>query len=219
MNPAAAPSDAAARAGNRGPLLTWVTVVAVGELLGFVFPITAGILWADTPWAVAAIMAAGAIEGAILGLAQWSVMRRDLARLSVGAWVAVTASAAALAYALGFLPSSYATTWTVWPVLVQIAVAIPLVAALLLSIGTAQWLVLRRLVGHAWWWIPATAVAWLAGLAAFFLIAPPLWHEGQPVAVAILIGVLAGAVMALVMALVTGATWVRLVARQADPGG
>ena len=153
MNPAAASSDAVARAGNR-PLLTWVTVVAAGELLGFVFPMTAGILWADTPWGVAAIMAAGAIEGAILGLAQWSVMRRDLARLSVGAWVAATASAAAFAYALGFLPSSYATTWTAWPVLVQIAVAIPLVAALLLSIGTAQWLVLRRLVGHAWWWIP-----------------------------------------------------------------
>jgi hypothetical protein len=217
MSPAAVGAEPVARAANRGLLLTWVTVVAAGELIGFAFPLTAGILWADTPWAVAAIMAAGAVEGAILAFAQWSVMRRDLARLSVAPWVAATASAAAFAYALGFLPSTYAATWTTWPVLVQVAVAIPLVAALLLSIGTAQWLVLRRLVRHAWWWIPATAVAWLAGLAAFFLIAPPLWHEGQPVAVAILIGVLAGAVMAIVMALVTGATWVRMLARQADP--
>lgn len=110
----------------------------------------------------------------------------------------------------GLLPGATQSTWTSWPLFLQILLAIPLFSALLLSIGAAQWLVLRRHVAHAWWWILGTATAWLAGLGAFFTIAPPLWHEGQSTAVALVIGGIAGAIMAAVMALVTGATWLRL---------
>lgn len=60
-------------------------------------------------------------------------------------------------------------------------------------------------------WVALTAAAWTAGLAVFMAIATPLWHEGQPVALVVLIGVAAGLAMALTVATVTGAGLVRLV--------
>ncbi len=199
-----------AKVSTRSTLLRWVAIVGTGEFVGFLVPAAAGVLWADAPWGAIAIVAAGAIEGAILGFAQWTVMRRDLTRLRPGRWIGLTALAASAAYVLGLLPGATASSWTTWPMIAQILIAIPLFSALLLSIGAAQWLVLRRHVAHAWWWILGTATAWLAGLGVFFAIAPPLWHEGQSTAVALMIGAIAGAAMAAVMALVTGATWLRL---------
>ncbi|MFH8250187.1 hypothetical protein ACH3VR_07470 [Microbacterium sp. B2969] len=111
-------------------------------------------------------------------------------------------------------PSTTATEWAGWPPAVRITVAIALFATLLLSIGVAQWLVLRRVVAHAWWWIVGTSLGWIAGLAAFFAVAPPLWQEGQPMPIALLVGVLAGALMAVAMATATGLTWLRLLKAQ-----
>lgn len=207
--------DAGAQSGHTSRRLArWVAVVGLGELLGFLVPATAGALWSERPWGVVAIIAAGAVEGSVLGLAQWSVMREAVHPLRVRPWVAATAIGAAVAYALGMLPSATASRWTTWPVAVQIIVAIPLFAGLLFSIGVAQWLVLRQFVAHAWWWIVGTTLGWMAGLVVFFAVAPPLWQEGQSPMTALLIGVLAGALMAAAMAIVTGLTWLRLVAAQ-----
>jgi len=76
--------------------------------------------------------------------------------------------------------------------------------------GLAQWTVLRNHVVGAGRWIAVSAVAWLAGLAAFMLIATPLWQEGQPVALTAAIGVLGRLVMAATVAAVTGLGFVRL---------
>jgi hypothetical protein len=77
--------------------------------------------------------------------------------------------------------------------------------AVLFSVGTAQWLELRRLVRGAGWWVAGTAAAWTLALGAFLAIATPLWHEGQEPALSVLIGIGAGLVMAVVMAISTGA--------------
>jgi hypothetical protein len=192
----------------------WVLVVSAGELAGFVFPVIAGVLWVERPWGVVAVIAAGAVEGAILGLAQWSVMRDAVPELRPWAWVGATAAGAVAAYILGFVPSSTAGVWTTWPLGIQLLVGVPLAGALLLTIGVAQWIVLRRFMWHAWWWIIGSAFGWLAGLAIFFAVAPPLWNEGQPVGLTVLIGLVAGALMAIAMAAVTGVTWIRLVRAQ-----
>jgi hypothetical protein len=84
-------------------------------------------------------------------------------------------------------------------------------AALLATIGTAQWTVLRPLVPRAARWIPATALAWVIGLGAFLAVATPLWHPGQPVGLVIAVGALAGTVMAAAAAAVTGVAVVRIV--------
>jgi hypothetical protein len=82
--------------------------------------------------------------------------------------------------------------------------------ALLASIGTAQWLVLRRHVRRASWWIASTAAAWTAGLAVFLAVAMPLWQPGQPVSVVVAIGLAGGLLMAATTSAVTGAALRRL---------
>lgn len=134
----------------------------------------------------------------------------ELAGFAVPATVGATMIGALVAWLAGMTPG-YA--WPVvqrmpWPVLA--AGGLLLGTVLLLSIGVAQWYVLRDLLPRACWWVVATAVAWLAGLVAFVAASTPLWRPGQRWPVVALIGVLAGAVMAATMAAVTGTALVRL---------
>jgi D-arabinose 1-dehydrogenase-like Zn-dependent alcohol dehydrogenase len=91
---------------------------------------------------------------------------------------------------------------------------------LLCSIGTAQWLELRRHVPRAGRWVTATAAAWCAGLVAFSAVTSPLWQPGQRPALVAAIGALGGLVMALTVAVGTGWALVRLLRiAQADQVG
>jgi hypothetical protein len=89
---------------------------------------------------------------------------------------------------------------------------VPLGAGLLLSIGTAQWILLRHLVSRGGRWITVTA-----GLAVFLAFTMPLWRPGQPLALTVVIGVAGGTLMAATMAAITGREVRRMVAR-AVPG-
>jgi hypothetical protein len=80
-----------------------------------------------------------------------------------------------------------------WSVGLRIVLAVPAGLALLLSIGTAQWTVLRPLVRGAARWIAWTALAWPAGLAVFMAVATPLWQPGQAPWLSAVIGAGAGA--------------------------
>jgi hypothetical protein len=111
---------------------------------------------------------------------------------------------AVVAYAVGMLPASIGEGLTRLPPLVLIAGGAIAGMALLASIGTAQWLVLRHDGYDAPWWILTTAGAWLAGLGVFMAVATPLWRPGQPVVVAVPVGVLAGVSMAGTVAVLTG---------------
>jgi hypothetical protein len=150
------------------------------------------------------LLLAGAVEGAFLGAAQAHVLRRALPSLSSRAWVAVTSAAAVVAWLIGLTPVVGGGLLAELAVPIGVIAAAVLGSLLLLSIGAAQWTVLRNHVAGAGRWIAVTAVAWLLGLAAFMLIASPLWHEGQPVALTVASGVLAGLVMAGTVAAVTG---------------
>ncbi|GAB4097850.1 hypothetical protein [Sinomonas halotolerans] len=150
------------------------------------------------------LAAAGAGEGAVLGAVQAWQLGIALPGLRRGRFIALTAAAASVAWALGMLPSTTWEAWTAWPLPAVIGGGAVLGAALLASIGTGQWLELRRLVPHAWTWIVATAAAWCAGLGAFFAVATPLWTEGQPLWLVLAIGALGAAAMAVSMAAVTG---------------
>jgi hypothetical protein len=194
-----------------GPLWRrWVVVTTAGEVAGFTAPAVAGAVTtaADVsglPQA-AALVAAGAVEGAVLGWAQARVLRAVVPGLNGRWWIGATAGAAMLAYAAGMLPSLLPPL----PLPGMIAVGVFAGAVLLASIGTAQWLVLRRCRPGIAWWIPVTAGAWVLGLAGFFAVATPLWQPGQSIVVIAGIGVLAAVVMAAVVAAVTGWAVVRL---------
>lgn len=83
-------------------------------------------------------------------------------------------------------------------------------ACLLATIGTAQWLVLRRARPRCAWWIATTAAAWAGGLLVFLALATPLWQPEQPLPLTIAIGVLGGRAMAATVAGLTGAAAARL---------
>ncbi|WP_307829742.1 hypothetical protein [Antrihabitans stalagmiti] len=184
----------------------WIPIVTFGESVGFSIPAVVGIATAAAPAAVAlpALVVAGAAEGAVLGLAQATVLRRALPDLSRTRWVLSTAAAAAFAYTLGMAPSTWASPITRWPPVATVAVVSLLAVAVLLSIGTAQYSVLRNVAANAGHWIWITALAWLAGLAVFMGVATPLWHEGQSAPLAIGIGLLGGLFMAATTSTLTG---------------
>jgi hypothetical protein len=175
----------------------WLPVVTVAELAGFTAPVLVGAVTATAPPAVAviALVLAGAIEGTLLGYGQASVLRRALTGFPTAHWVACTAGGASLAYLLGMLPATVGGSWWLAAVL-----AVPL----LLSIGLAQWLVLRGRVRWARRWVGATAAAWLAGLAMFLAFATPLWWSGQALLLTVLVGLAGGLLMAITVAAVTG---------------
>ncbi|NYE20573.1 hypothetical protein [Microbacterium immunditiarum] len=187
-------------------LLRWIVIVTLGEALGFAVPAVVGVLTVDTPAFMPLILAAGAIEGVLLGLAQSVVLATVIPRLRRLMFIILTAAGAVLAYVLGVGLSASSETWLAWPLAAQILLVATVAGALLATIGTAQWIELRRHLRRAAWWIPGTAAAWLIGLGLFFALAPPLWHEGQSIAIAIVIGIAAGLLMALAMAIVTGLT-------------
>ncbi|MEU5266842.1 hypothetical protein [Amycolatopsis sp. NPDC021455] len=184
----------------------WFSVVTVAEFLGFSIPAVTGALTADSPAVVSlpALLLAGAAEGAALGAGQALVLRHALPALSFRRWVAATAAAASFAYLVGLAPSTWAAALTTWPPSLLWPAAGVLGIALLLSIGFAQWLVLRRHLGRSARWIATTAAAWLLGLAVFLGVTMPLWQPGQSLTTTVLIGVFGGLLMAATTSSVTG---------------
>ncbi|GAA4690497.1 hypothetical protein GCM10023215_29020 [Pseudonocardia yuanmonensis] len=200
-----------------GVWLRWFAWVTLGEFTGFVAPAIVGA--ASTTWPLpataAGLLLAGAAEGTALGWAQAHVLGRELPALRRARFVAATALAAVLAYTIGLVPMALGERLTTLPPALLITGGAMGGAVLLASIGTAQWLVLRRVRARCAWWIATTAGAWTAGLLVFTAVATPLWQPGQPLALTVAIGVLGGLAMAATVAALTGAAAVRLVTRRA----
>jgi len=201
----------------------WIRRVTAGELIGFTAPALAGAATAraGAGQQVAALVCAGAVEGAVLGIAQSGVLQRVVPAVSRRRWIAATAVAAAIAWLLGMVPSATHGAWDDWPTELVVAAGVPLGLALLLSLGVAQALVLPSALRWRLRWVGLTAVAWCAGIVAFTVVSTPLWRPGQPAALVLVIGCAAAAAMALVMATITAQALPGL-ARAVDqdfPGG
>jgi hypothetical protein len=191
----------------------WFRNVALGECVGFAVPAAVGALTAHALDAVSVplLVLAGAAEGALLGWFQARVLRDVLPALPVARWVGVTAGAAAAAWTIGMAFGLLGERLTGLPVAVLVLVVTVAGLALLLSIGTAQWTVLRGLIPAAGRWITGTSLAWLVALALFLVVTTYLWQPGQSVATVGLIGVSGGLLMAAAVAALTGHVVVRVV--------
>jgi hypothetical protein len=198
-------------------LLLWFWIVTIAEFFGFAVPALIGAATSELSAAISlpALLIAGAVEGAILGRGQTSVLRLALPELPQRRWIASTAAAAALAYLIGLSPSLLADSVSRWPTPVVIATGSGLGLILLTSIGTAQWLILRTQVDRAGSWIITTATAWLAGLGVFLGFAMPLWRPGQSLFLTVAIGLTGGLLMAATSSAITGLAIHRLVDRSA----
>jgi deazaflavin-dependent oxidoreductase (nitroreductase family) len=196
---------------DRPPLWRrWVVATTVGETLGFAVPAAVGALavglGAGDAATVPLALVAGAAEGAILAFAQSRVLRRELAGFETRDWIAATAAAAALCWAIGMSLGVYGGSL---PHAVLASGAIVAALVMLTAVGGAQWLVLRRHAARAWRWIPANALGWLLGLAVPFT-GMALVDEGDPAVLGLLVGVASGLGMGFVVAAVTGLALVRL---------
>ncbi|HEX8869221.1 MAG TPA: hypothetical protein VF821_26410 [Lentzea sp.] len=185
---------------------SWFRWTTAGEFAGFLAPALAGAL-TDAP---ELLVVAGVVEGAVLGAAQAVVLHRVDRRLDRRLWIAATALAAGFAWAVAMLAVHNGDRLNTLPLAAVLPIAAIAGTGVLLSLGTAQWFVLRNHFSHAHLWIWANALAWGAGLLVFTAVTTPLWQPGQPTALIALIGALGGLLMAATMAAVTGAALTRL---------
>ena len=210
--------------------LRWVGANALAETLGLGLSLAADVLIisrvasAQTVLASTAsillMTASGAIEGAIVGLLQWSVLRRAFPGVARRAWVLATILGAMIAWFLGSLPSTLMDmgaqeTGTAAQEPAQATVLL-LAAAMGLFLGAVLGLpqrrVLQRVVPGAWLWVPANCVAWALGLPVVFAAVDLAYGSGSAAAsVAIL--VLALALTGAIVGAVHGLALVKL-ARQ-----
>lgn len=113
------------------------------------------------------MIAAGTLlEGVVVGMAQWLVLRRILPQVSLKTWVGMTALGACIAWTLGMIPSTIMNLRHPDPsaspivsdiVVYSLAAVMGLVLGPILAIP--QWVVLRRSLRGAGWGIPANALA------------------------------------------------------------
>jgi hypothetical protein len=157
---------------------------------------------------VVAAVLAGAVEGAVLGLAQGLALHRYLPTLSQRAWVVVTALGAMAAYLLAMIAVALGDFAQRHMVLLVVG-GVVLGIGFLLSIGLPQWLVLRRHLPKAGWWMLANAVAWPLGVALPFILLA-LVPDASPFWVWAVAGIASGVLMGLIVGAITGVVLVRL---------
>ena len=193
----------------------WIQACVIGELVGFVPPaVTGAVLVAlDAPELVlvAGIVVAGIGEGLVLGWAQDRVLQRVLP--GVTGWVAVTASAAGLAWLAGMGGSSLVQA--VGPK--GLFVAIPGWIIGLLAMGVLQAWRLHSVVPEPRRWIPATTMAWLIGVT-IPVVALSVVPNGWPPVVHVLVAIPAAVAMGATVGVITGRTLDQLV-ELAEPQG
>jgi hypothetical protein len=183
----------------------WVLAMTIGELVGFAIPAIVGTAaWSlgMSDLAIAILVSlAGAGEGAVLGFAQWLALRRVLA-IDRRDWVLATTLAAVVAYMIGMLPSNLGDL-TRFNTAILIGAGLVLGIVFLVSIGFAQWLILRRRIPNAAWWIPANAIAWPLGVAVP-VGGLALVPDGAPAVAWIVTGIACGVAMGAVVGALTG---------------
>jgi len=94
--------------------------------------------------------------GAVIGLAQWLVLRQSVDR--AGWWILASAGGWIVGWGLivsGLLVSPESGMFT----------SIVSGGVIGLAMGLAQWPVLRRVVPQAGWWVLASTAGWILGLA------------------------------------------------------
>jgi hypothetical protein len=198
-------------ADERNVWLAWVLAGVVAGLLALAIaaetpPFLVGVLPSGdeqntSGWTVGwAILLAGALAGATFGAIQRLVLRRVLPHLDGWVWVSTAGFGIAFTavWALGGGRHG-AVAHHALPHAVDLAG--PLGGAIIgVALGTSQWLILRRYLRRAGWWVLFNGV----GFAAGWLLAAATPVDGVP---AHFVG---GSVAGLALAAITGAALVWL---------
>ena len=162
----------------------WVKANSLAELVGLgltaFLSVVAFSYWENVHpiWiAVIMILAGTLLEGVFVGYVQWQVLKNHLQGLSLKAWATATAVGAGIAWSLGMIPSTLlglADAGDAGQPMPEISAWLMLFLAAMMGLllgpvlGMPQWWILRRHVKRAGWWIPANALAWMAGMVVIF---------------------------------------------------
>jgi len=184
----------------------WIGACAAGEAVGLVLSGAVNALIVPAlgePGTAAAgtglgalMVAAGAIEGTCVGVAQWLVLRRVLRGVAGVPWVGATAGGLAIAWTLGALASAVEPAAPSTGAVFGFAAASGLVVGV--SVGLLQGLVLRR--RHLVWghWVLFNALGWLGAMVVSFLgasgLSPGAYDAGS-LALGLMTGAAAGAIL------------------------
>ena len=116
------------------------------------------------------------VVGASVGVAQWLVLREQICR--AGWWVVASIVGWSMGWGVGFplTVSLFERSSVISDLVYVVAIWLGVGA----WIGAVQWLVLRRQVHQAGWWMLASAVGWVTGwiLALAVVFAVP-WVVGN----------------------------------------
>ena len=139
-----------------------------------------------------------ALMGVMVGVPHWLVLRRQIP--GVGRWVLATIGGFAVGGTLAFVALLAANYFGLFDLidrdLAAFLALILLYAPIGPLVGIAQWLVLRRKIARAGWWVLATTIA-LALFGAFFGLIPAFewgYYDAGPSVVSAVGGLLAGAI-------------------------
>lgn len=203
--------------------LQWTIATSIGLLLAFAVPfivstqfsIFAKRYFKDLliPSAVIVTVIAGAAGGAILGFFQSLVLKRFIKNFSIKNYVLATA----IAIALIFLVISNPKPINPEKVnrLLFIFAVITFSSVFFLSIGIAQWIVLKRYLKKAGWWIVANAIALpVSGLVGAFAISLTQFRLATPLYIRIIIGILIGSLNGAIYGAITGFVLINLLKQE-----
>lgn len=211
----------------------WVATNAGGELVGLggTFALTAYFFTQVADGGGAATIGltflfavlSGVVEATVVGLAQWWALHPWFPAVGRRAWWLATLAGALIAYVLGYLPSTLMDLGAdagAAPVVEPPQWVVLLLAAGLGAVGGAvlsfaQWLVLRRVVTGAGWWIPANMLAWAAGMPLIFW-GIDLAQRGQPLWQSLLLMAATLLSAGAVVGAIHGLALVRMVERSGD---
>jgi hypothetical protein len=154
----------------------WVLATVIAQIISLGVLIAAHTILQLTasPNLYGILLLAGVLQGSILGLAQWLVLRRYIR--NVGGWLIATIVGALLAWGVGSLVDVLMTLFIALSPKVAGAKTIALLEGVFLLgagvgtiIGFTQWIVLERHIRQSFLWIFANTFAWAFGLVIAFI--------------------------------------------------
>jgi hypothetical protein len=186
----------------------WVLATSIASFIGLAIVGVVSVVLSRVGYIQGTFTLIGALEGIILGFAQWLVLRRYIQHSAQ--WIVATVIGALLAWFTGLTISTlmalvYAGTSDIT---VFIKGLVLLGGGLGGVLGFCQWLVLRTQIRFSIWWVVANTFAWaLASLVAF--VGAGMVRDGLSIQTT-LITVATGATMGAVIGGITGITLVWL---------
>ena len=166
----------------------WVLATFVGSVVGVVVGVAV----------LGPVLGAVGLAGA--GVMQWLVLRQQLSQS--GWWILASSVGLAIGLVVGVAVSAAGGD--------DAAAAVVSLAVLGVSVGIAQWLVLRRQVSRAGWWILVNVVGLAVGLAATLVVFGVGDGNGGGAVTGALQDAIFGAVIGAVVGAITGGVMVWL---------